>query len=96
MEVFQPFELVAGAGSLDGLPQVRDGDTQLVLSIRRLAPEAQVVFTIDVDDTLGSRGITVAGSEIEGAIVRVAAAGASFSARFTREADAVVATPACV
>jgi hypothetical protein len=95
VEVFQPFELVAGAKALAKMPKVVDGDTQLVLSIQRLAAGQRVVFTIDVDDTVSTRGITVSGSEIEGAEVRVHGAGATASARFSRQGQVVVQTPAC-
>ena len=95
VEVFQPFELVAGAEALAAQPKVVDGDRQIVLSIRRLAPGKRVAFTIDVDDTIGPRGITVAGSEIEGAAVRMTTAGTTSAGRFSSLAEAVVQTPAC-
>ena len=95
VEVFQPFELVAGADALAAVPKVADGDTQVVLSIRRLAPGKRIAFTIDVDDTIGPRGIMVSGSEIQGAVVRVAAAGTSTSGRFSSQGKAVVQTPPC-
>jgi len=90
VEVFQPFELVAGADALVQRPQVGDGDTRVTLSVRRLAPGARIAFTIDVDDTLGPRGITVAGSEIEGALVRVSAGGQTRAARFSSAGEALV------
>mgnify|MGYP001811201211 CR=1 FL=1 len=95
VDVFQPFELVAGADALASHSRVTDGDRQVTLSIRRLAPAARIAFTIDVDDTAGPRGITIAGSEIEGATVRVTSAGNGRSARFSSGGEAVVATPAC-
>ncbi len=95
VEVFQPFELVAGAEALAAQPKVVDGDQQIVLSIRRLAPEKRVAFTIDVDDTIGPRGITVSGSEIEGAVVRVNSSGTTHAGRFSSLAQAVVKAPTC-
>jgi hypothetical protein len=95
VDVFQPFELVAGAEALDAVPRVADGDRQLSLSIRSLAPGARIAFTIDVDDTLGPRGITVSDREIEGAGVRLVVAGIAASGRFSRQAEAVVKTPPC-
>ncbi|MDM7941383.1 MAG: hypothetical protein QUV35_02025 [Hydrogenophaga sp.] len=95
VEVFQPLEIVAGADALASVSSVVDGDRQVVLSIRRLAPAARIAFTIDVDDTLGPRGITVSGSEIEGAVVRVNTAGATASGRFSNNGEAVVPTPGC-
>ncbi len=95
VEVFQPFELVAGADALVNLPKVADGDRQVVLPIRRLAAGKSIAFTIDVDDTISPRGIMVSGSEIEGAEVRVNAAGTQASGRFSRQGEAVVKTPPC-
>jgi hypothetical protein len=96
VQVFQPFQLVKGADALSGLPTISDGDTRVSLAIRSLAPGAQIVFTIDVDDTLDQRGIIVAGSEIEGTIVQLASKGTTASGRFTRQAEAIVKTPPCV
>ena len=93
VEVFQPFELVAGADALASLPAVVDGDRQVVLSIRRLAPGIRIAFTIDVDDTISPRGITVSGSEIEGAVLRVNVAGTTSSGRFSRQGEALVQRP---
>ena len=95
VEVFQPFELIAGADALTNLPEIGDGDRQVVLPIRRLAPGKRIAFTIDVDDTIGPRGIMVSGSEIEGAEVRVKAAGTTVVGRFSRQGEAVVKTPPC-
>ena len=95
VEVFQPFELIAGADALAAVPDVLDGDRQVVLSIRRLAAGKRIAFTIDVDDTIGPRGIMVSGSEIEGAVVHVNAAGTTASGRFSRQGEAVVKTPPC-
>jgi hypothetical protein len=95
VEVFQPFELESGAEALIGRPRVADGDTRLSVSIRRLEPGGRIAFTIDVDDTRSPRGITVSDSEIEGAVVRLTAGGASTSGRFTARAEAVVKTTPC-
>ncbi len=95
VQVFQPFALIAGAGALDSVPKVSDGDRRVVLSIRSLVPGAQIAFTIDVDDTIGQRETIVANSEIEGAIVEATAAGVTTSARFSRQAQALVKTPPC-
>lgn len=95
VQVFQPFELVAGAGALDELPKILDGDTRLSLSIRSLAPGAQIAFTIDVDDTLDKHGIIISDSEIEGAVVQVVSAAATVSGRFSRRAEVVLKTPPC-
>jgi hypothetical protein len=46
-------------------------------------------------DTTSQRGITIAGSEIAGATVRVAAGGFSASGRFSSQAETTVAVPPC-
>lgn len=71
VEVFQPFELVSGASNVTSAPRVSDGDKTLTLSLSALPKGAAVAFTIDVDDTIGAREITVTGSEISGAKVMV-------------------------
>ena len=71
VQVFQPFEVVSGAALLKEQPDVTDGDQSITLDLIGLAPGAEVAFTIDVDDTVSARQITVAGSEIAGASVRV-------------------------
>lgn len=95
VEVFQPLEFVAGADALVSMPTVKDGDRKLLLSIRKLAPAARIVFTIDVDDTAGPRGITISGSELEGATVRIGSGRSQSVGRFSREGGVVVSTPAC-
>lgn len=95
VQVFQPFELLDGAAALNAIPKVSDGDTRLSLSIRSLAPGAQIAFTIDVDDTLGPRGITVSDAEIAGATVRLVSGGVTRSGTFSPRSEAVVKTPAC-
>ncbi|GIT90609.1 hypothetical protein JANAI62_10640 [Jannaschia pagri] len=92
VEVFQPFEIVSGADLLLRSPEVRDGDTSLVLALERLTPGAEVAFTIDVDDTLSSRGITVSGSEMAGAVVRLD----GVSARFDERAEARLPLTGCL
>ena len=70
VEVYQPFELLEGAGRVLQLPVVRDGGRSIELAMSGLAPREIVSFTIDVDDTLASNPLgqtRVAGSEIMGA-----------------------------
>jgi hypothetical protein len=95
VEVFQPFELTAGADALAALPKVADGDKQVVLPIRRLAAGKRITFTIDVDDTTSSRGIMVSSSEIQGAVVRVKTAETTASASFSSAGEATAKTPPC-
>ncbi|MFT5344632.1 MAG: hypothetical protein ACI95S_000361 [Dinoroseobacter sp.] len=95
VEVFQPFEVVAGAGLLVDTPMVADGDQALELSLSALPIAMPVRFTIDVDDTLGGREITVSGSEIAGASVSVTHAGGVATAVFGSDARALVRLEGC-
>lgn len=95
VEVFQPFEIVQGAGALKGIPTVTDGQTEVSLDIARLAPNEAIAFTIDVDDTLGQRAITVSGNEIKGAMVTYAQADVSKTAMFSAGAEAEIKVASC-
>lgn len=95
VEVFQPFEVVQGAAFLSNAPTVVDGQTQVQLDILALAPGHMIAFTVDVDDTLGQRAITVAGSEIAGATATYIQGGTSVSATMTSAATAVIPAPKC-
>lgn len=66
VEVFQPFDLVSGKEVVLGHSTVSDGDKTLSIDISGLEAGEQVAFTIDVDDTIGQREITVNASEISG------------------------------
>ena len=90
VEVFQPFELVAGASHLTSQPTVHDGDQAIRLSLASLETGDPIAFTIDVDDTAGGREITVSDSEIEGAVVRVETAGNAYRGTFGGDARADV------
>ena len=63
----------------------------LRLDLASLTPDAPVAFTIDVDDTMGAREITVARSEILGATVIVENAAGLKAAIFDDNAMATVA-----
>lgn len=95
VEVFQPFDLIQGADALHDIPVVKDGQTALNPAIANLAPNAAITFTIDVDDTKGSRAITVSGAEISGARVSVAGQDFSDSAVFSTTPVTRLALPAC-
>ncbi|NRA98580.1 MAG: aggregation factor core [Rhodobacteraceae bacterium] len=95
VEVFQPFEIVEGEDALKSLPTVRDGQTELTLEIASLAPDAAIRFTIDVDDTLGAREITVSDTEISGATVAIVQGSATATATFTDAAQAQLAFESC-
>lgn len=74
VEVFQPFEIVAGAANLKNQPSIMDGDKTVKLMVHELGINDTVAFTIDVDDTLPQSDlgqIRVSGSEIVGAEVLV-------------------------
>jgi len=95
VEVFQPFDVVAGRAQLTGLPKVVDGDTAIDLDLKGLDAGQSVAFTIDVDDTGGGREITVDGAEIAGATLRATFGGQSVSAPLNARAVATVGMPAC-
>ncbi len=82
VEVFQPFELVAGADLLSNTPIVLDGMSALRLDLKSFPVGAKVAFTVDVDDTLDASDlgqIRVSGGEIAGAVVRMDEAEGVFS-----------------
>lgn len=95
VEVFQPLEFVDGAQFLRAQPDVTDGQNTLVLELGSLPPAAQVRFTIDVDDTIGQREITVNGSELQGSVLTVLSGYNTDPGVFDESATARVATPAC-
>jgi hypothetical protein len=88
VQVFQPFELVSGSANVIGNPSVRDGDNAVVLKLSALTKANPVAFTIDVDDTKGSRAITVSGSEITGASFTAVAGGETAKGTFSSNATA--------
>lgn len=95
VEVFQPFEVIAGRETLTTLPTIVDGQNSIDLPIATLGAGASIAFTIDVDDTLGAREITVTGSEISGATVQLVGADVPQSALFGSDAQAQVTGPTC-
>ncbi|QBF32911.1 aggregation factor core [Thalassococcus sp. S3] len=96
VEVFQPFELAEGADALAALPSVADGDDVLTLDLIDLPADTRVSFTIDVDDTLGGREITVSGAEIEGALVTARLQDRQVQSQFTAEATARLGLASCI
>ncbi len=96
VEVFQPFDVVAGAEVLNGLPAVLDGDAAITLDLKGLATGQSVSFTIDVDDTGGGREITVSNAEIAGATVTAAIGTTTAAGTFGETSTAVVPLPACL
>ena len=81
VDVFQPFELVRGAELVRDPPQVRDGQTEVILSLTSLPAGAEIAFTVDVDDTraVSDLGQTrVSGAEIAGARLEIDGQSAPF------------------
>lgn len=95
VEVFQPFEVVAGAALLTDLPRVADGDRSITLNTGAIPVGGQIAFTIDVDDTLGQREITVTGAEIAGATVSMTNGATISIAQFDARAKAVIVGTVC-
>jgi hypothetical protein len=95
VEVFQPLELVSGSEFLEAVPEVKDGDSSVVLPVATLAPGAEIAFTIDVDDTLGTRATMISGAEIAGAMVTLQSAASISKGAFGEDAVARVVQSAC-
>ena len=95
VEVFQPLQFVMGQKSLSSIPKVRDGDNQIILNIDKLGSGKTIAFTIDVDDTMGGREITVSGSEIGGAKVRLKTKMNSLTGTFSSKARAIIQLNGC-
>ena len=71
VSVFQPYEEAGGKATIAGRSSVTDGDSILSLAFSRFVPGDRYVFTIDLDDTVGSAPTIVSGGEIDGGTVRV-------------------------
>ncbi len=95
VEVFQPLEFVSGRNSLMKVPTIQDGDDFVEMNIKKLAPGGSIAFTVDIDDTKGGREITVSGSEIKGASVRLVQAGIEATASLGTNGKATVKTQGC-
>ena len=95
VEVFQPFEITVGSEYLTSQPLITDGDQRAILDISGLGVTETIAFTIDVDDTIGTRAITVADSEISGTTVSLHTDGSTYSAVMETKAQALLSTPNC-
>lgn len=95
VEVFQPLELVSGAKHVKVMSPVKDGDNAVMFRLTDLGSATPVAFTVDIDDTIGQREITVSRSEIEGASVTVVYAGSITSGVFGQNAIAQVPVADC-
>ncbi|WP_158263525.1 aggregation factor core [Aliiruegeria haliotis] len=94
-EVFQPFEIVSGEGYVVDRPTVRDGDRLVTLRLKSLPRGETVAFTVDVDDTRGSRAITVTDSELSGATASIKTPAWTASKTFEETAKLRVPLPTC-
>lgn len=90
VEVFQPVEITSGYGALS---KVRDGDKRLQILVRSLAAGETFGVTADLDDTASDREITVTGSEMAGATVRLALKDRVVSGVFDATGTAKLALP---
>ena len=95
VEAFQPFEVVEGAALVMRQPKVPDGGRSVSFEVSALERGARIVFTVDVDDTLGGREITVDGSEIAGTTVTLERDGRTLSASFSEKAAATIDDGLC-
>lgn len=92
--VYQPFGLVAG--EVTSRSVVSDGDTALDLDLPSLTIDSPVAFTIDLDDTVGTRGTMVSDAEITGAAVRMTRDGETTAGTFGAGATAIIGTAGCI
>lgn len=95
VEVFQPFDVTQGAQVLTELPTISDGDQRVTLNMTGLAPTEFIAFTIDVDDTSGSREITVTDSEMRGTTLSLRVNNTVYSATIETGAEVTLQTPKC-
>lgn len=95
VNVFQPLEIVSGADALQRIPEIKDGDNQIVFDIRMLRAGQNISFTIDVDDTMGGSETIVVNAEIEGAKVVFSQNNASVSGFFDSNAGMTLPLPVC-
>lgn len=92
---FQPFEVTKGEQYLLEPPKISDGDQRVTLNVTGLGQDGAIAFTIDVDDTAGSREITVSDGEISGTSVTLLKGNRSYSAVMDTDAQVVVETEPC-
>lgn len=96
VEVFQPFEVVAGGEHIVRQPRVLDGDQSVALQVSDFGMGKSVAFTIDVDDTAGAREITVSNSELRGATVSAQLGAQLYSTSFSDGSELTLNTKACL
>lgn len=99
VEVYQPLEIAQGQDYAAQTPQIRDGETELGVSLKNLPASKQVIYTIDVDDTQAASDlgqIRVSGAEITGATVRLLQDGTNTEATFDATGVAQIKTNSCM
>ncbi|WP_375280581.1 aggregation factor core protein MAFp3, isoform C [Pseudooctadecabacter sp.] len=77
VQVNQPVEIVDGAALVATMSVVNDGDQLLTLRLAEMQAGDVIRLTLDLDDTVSTREITVDGAEIAGAQVIVTREGES-------------------
>ncbi|MFT4707920.1 MAG: hypothetical protein ACI9PU_001764 [Ascidiaceihabitans sp.] len=95
VEVFQSFEVTDGAQYLAEVPVISDGDQRATLSMTGIAQNEMIAFTIDVDDTNGTREITVTDDEISGTTFSLMSDSATYSVVMGDGAQAIIRTATC-
>ena len=95
VEVFQPFEVIAGGDALSAVPNVTDGQKIVTLRISELSEGDVVIVTTDVDDTIGAREITVRDGEFSGSTVRLEQGNSVTEEEFGQSPLASIIVPEC-
>ncbi|MEO1110585.1 MAG: aggregation factor core [Pseudomonadota bacterium] len=95
VEVFQPFEVTQGGQLLADQPSISDGDQRITLNLTSLPIKQSIAFTIDVDDTAGTREITVADGEMSGTTVSLHVADKTYTAVIETGAQVTLEFPDC-
>lgn len=96
VEVFQPVEIESSGVTAQ---PVVDGDQQLSFVISNLQAGNDIVISADLDDVLDNSRlgqIRVAGSELDGAIVRMIIDGQSKAAVFSEGKNSTVLSHSCL
>lgn len=95
VEVYQPLEITQGEDMLAQMPSVSDGDNTIELAFNSFANGDAISFTIDVDDTIGQREITVSNAEISGAAFSMKFGAQNISATFDETSTASASQKLC-
>lgn len=73
----------------------RPGDQRITLNLTSLPIKQSIAFTIDVDDTAGTREITVADGEMSGTTVSLHVADKTYTAVIETGAQVTLESPDC-